>query len=558
MSGSNWANQTVWTADNLYVMRGMNSECVDLIYADPPFNSKANYAAPIGSKAAGAEFKDTWSLSDVDVAWLDLIEAKHPALNRVIRAALSKSDKSYLIYMAARLLEMQRILKPSGSIYLHCDPTMSHYLKLVMDAIFGRGNFRNELVWKRFNFHADAKRFGAITDRLLYYAVSDTPQFNRVRVEYSKTYIQSKFTHREANGRRYRLENLNPPGGRGPVYEFQGITRPWRMAQEKLEALHAEGRIYTKSTVPQLKRYLDEMPGQAVADLWSDIAPINSQAKERTGYPTQKPLALLRRVIEASTERGGGSTGPVLRMRDGLYRSRTATTPVGRYRHRTESRRTGAVPDARRAWPVLRRRPPHGHSAPDGLGAATRLQQPGQPRRALRRTGRAVQRLFGVVQAAPLRSRSHHRPEQGRDRSYREPATALLELQPREGRPGAGISTSEVGSMTDEEQRVLIGETLESHKALRCRLACLDAKADAMADSLRTVAKVLRGKLAATFDDGKLFVSDHPPLNLKKTAVDWPTAEAIADLMAQRAKAQKSLKRIAGKLREMGYGDYVK
>lgn len=120
-------------------MRGMNSESVDLIYLDPPFNSKANYAAPIGSLAAGAEFKDTWTLSDVDIAWLDLIEAKHPALNRVIQAALNNSDKSYLIYMAVRLLEMKRILKPTGSIYLHCDPTMSHYLKLVMDAVFGRG-----------------------------------------------------------------------------------------------------------------------------------------------------------------------------------------------------------------------------------------------------------------------------------------------------------------------------------------------------------------------------------------------------------------------------------
>ena len=128
-------------------MRGMNSESVDLIYLDPPFNSKADYAAPIGSRAAGAEFKDTWTLQDVDIAWLDLIENKHPKLWRVIQAARTNSDKSYLIYMAVRLLEMQRLLKPAGSIYLHCDPTMSHYLKLVMDAIFGRGNFRNELIW---------------------------------------------------------------------------------------------------------------------------------------------------------------------------------------------------------------------------------------------------------------------------------------------------------------------------------------------------------------------------------------------------------------------------
>ena len=138
----NWANQTIWTGDNLPILRGMNSESVDLIYLDPPFNSKANYAAPIGSKAAGAAFKDTWTLSDVDAEWINLIEAKHPALYRVLLAAMSSSDKSYLAYMAARLLEMRRVLKPTGSIYLHCDPTMSHYLKLVMDAIFGRRNFR--------------------------------------------------------------------------------------------------------------------------------------------------------------------------------------------------------------------------------------------------------------------------------------------------------------------------------------------------------------------------------------------------------------------------------
>ena len=137
MAQPNWANQTIWTGDNLPIMRGMNSESVDLIYLDPPFNSKANYAAPIGSKAAGAEFKDTWTLSDVDVEWINLIEEKHP-LHRVLLAAMTDGDKSYLVYMAARLIEMYRLLKPAGSIYLHCDPTMSHYLKLLMDAVFGQ------------------------------------------------------------------------------------------------------------------------------------------------------------------------------------------------------------------------------------------------------------------------------------------------------------------------------------------------------------------------------------------------------------------------------------
>ena len=143
----NFCSKTIWTGDNLPIMRGMNSNTIDLIYLNPPFNSKTNYAAPIGSKAAGAEFKDTWTLSDLDVEWVNLIESKHPALYRVIMAAMTDSNKSYLVYMAARLLEMKRLLKPTGSIYLHCDPTMSHSLKLVMDAIFGWKNFRNEILW---------------------------------------------------------------------------------------------------------------------------------------------------------------------------------------------------------------------------------------------------------------------------------------------------------------------------------------------------------------------------------------------------------------------------
>lgn len=171
--------KTIFTGDNLPIMRGINSESVDLIYLDPPFNSNANYAAPIGSEAAGAEFKDTWTLDDVDNAWLDLIETKYPALNRVIHAAMTNSDKSYLIYMAARLLEMKRILKDTGSIYLHCDSTMSHYLKLVMDAIFGKQNFRNEIVWHYYNVASTSKKFiGRKHDTIFFFAKSDATSFN--------------------------------------------------------------------------------------------------------------------------------------------------------------------------------------------------------------------------------------------------------------------------------------------------------------------------------------------------------------------------------------------
>ena len=181
----NWQNKSVFTGDNLPIMRGMNSESVDLIYLDPPFNSKTNYAAPIGSKAAGAEFKDTWTLSEIDIAWLDLIDTRHPALNRVIQAAMTNSDKSYLIYMAVRLLELHRILKPTGSVYLHCDPTMSHYLKLVMDAIFGNQNFRNEIIWHYRRWTGKAKRFQRLHDVILFYTNSDEHKFNNLYDAYT-------------------------------------------------------------------------------------------------------------------------------------------------------------------------------------------------------------------------------------------------------------------------------------------------------------------------------------------------------------------------------------
>ena len=201
-------SKTIFTGDNLPIMRGMNSESVDLIYLDPPFNSKANYAAPIGSEAAGAAFKDTWTLSDVDIAWLDLIEAKHPRLNRVIQAAMSNSDKSYLVYMAVRLLEMMRILKPTGSIYLHCDPTMSHYLKLVLDAVFGKQNFRNEIVWAYTQGGRSLKGFARKHDVILRYTKSKDFLFNSddVRIDYELVSKKSSdsFTKIDENGRFYK------------------------------------------------------------------------------------------------------------------------------------------------------------------------------------------------------------------------------------------------------------------------------------------------------------------------------------------------------------------
>ena len=177
MVAPNFADKTIWTGDNLDILRGMNSACVDLIYLDPPFNSNQNYAAPVGSRAAGAAFKDTWTLSDLDVAWMGLIADEQPATAHVVKTAgltHGKGMQSYLTMMAVRLMEMRRVLKDSGSIYLHCDPTASHYLKLLMDAVFGAGGFRNEITWKRRHGFSSAVhesvRFGICTDIIFFYA----------------------------------------------------------------------------------------------------------------------------------------------------------------------------------------------------------------------------------------------------------------------------------------------------------------------------------------------------------------------------------------------------
>ena len=254
MAERNFASRTIWTRDCLEVMRGMNSETVDLIYLDPPFNSNVDYAAPIGSQAAGAGFRDMWYLSDIDAEWIELIEKPQPRLWRVLLAAMTDSDKSYLTYMAARLMEMPRLLKPTGTIYLHCDPKMSHYLKLVMDAIFGPRNFRNEIVWCYSGGGQPKSDFPRKHDLIFRYTASDEYTFNRdeMRIPYDSDYQATVFAGDD--------------------------TR-------------APGRTY--------KPHPD---GKVVEDWWRGIA--RPYGKARTGYPTQKPLPLLDRIIRASTNPG--------------------------------------------------------------------------------------------------------------------------------------------------------------------------------------------------------------------------------------------------------------
>lgn len=228
---------------------------------------------------------------------------------------------AYLSMMAPRLVELRRTLKPTGSLYLHCDPTASHYLKLLLDAVFGPENFKNDITWRRTSTKADYKQgatnWPRVHDVLLYYVKSDEEAgvFHQPFAPYGEDYLSVKYRYKDADGRAYRLSDLTAPGSgsRGhPQYEFLGITRFWRYNKERMQELYEAGRIVqTKpGTVPQYKRYLDEVPGIAIGDVWDDIPPINSQALERLGYPTQKPEALLERVIQSSTTEGDAVLDP--------------------------------------------------------------------------------------------------------------------------------------------------------------------------------------------------------------------------------------------------------
>ena len=293
---------------------------MNLIYLDPPFNSNANYAAPIGSQAAGAEFKDTWTLQDIDDAWLGLIADEYPALHAGIQASgqiHGDSMKSYLIYMAIRILEMKRILKEDGSIYLHCDSSASHYLKIIMDAIFGRVNFRNDIVWRRASGAAKGsqhkpKRFGRDTDSLLFYAKSSKTLFNGAFRDRSPEEIAEKFPHRDEKGA-YNTDTplfCQPSMGARPnlCYEYKGVRNPhpsgWRVSRALLEEMDSRGEIiWREGKRPLRKKYAHSDQGHPQGDLWIDIGNLTNEV-EKLGYPTQKPLKLLERVINASSNEG--------------------------------------------------------------------------------------------------------------------------------------------------------------------------------------------------------------------------------------------------------------
>ncbi|MXZ51991.1 MAG: site-specific DNA-methyltransferase [Acidimicrobiaceae bacterium] len=393
MAESNWAHQTIWTGDNLPIMRGMNAESVDLIYLDPPFNSKADYAAPIGSKAAGAEFTDTWTLTDIDVEWINLLQDRHPALWRVLLAAMTPSDKSYLAYMAVRLIELHRILRNDGSLWLHCDPTMSHYLKLLLDAIFGRGQFRNEIIWRYPKYSPGKHKFGSNFDQLLFYA-KDVNKFT------------PQTEDRDKPVRQLVRENVD------------GVLRNKRGPDGEL--------IYRTSTT------------RNVAAVW-DMSIVMPASKDYLGYPTQKPLGLLQRIIAASSDPGDMVLDPFCGC---------ATTLVAAH---DLTRNWAGIDISAKAAELVTHRITERQGLFSGIVHRTDLPQrtdlgtppplllPRQPRSALRQPGRTLRRLPRTLPDAEPHRGPHHRHREGRHRPSRQPPAPLRPLQQRQRRPRHGV-----------------------------------------------------------------------------------------------------------------------
>ncbi len=313
----------LYYGDNLAVLRDyIPDNSVDLIYLDPPFNSRQDYnvlfAEKDGSRSASqiTAFKDTWEWNqEASRSYHEVVERGGKVADAMIafHTLLGGSDMlAYLAMMTPRLIELRRVLKETGSIYLHCDPTASHYLKLLMDAVFSPQFFRNEVVWRRTNAHNDARRrFGDQSDIILFYSKSDSSTFNPCFIEYSESYKKSHYSLIDENGRRFTTRDLRSPGPRPNLtYEYKGYkphANGWSVSRQLMEKLDAEGRLYFPSDPNgriRLKRYLDEMPGTPIGNVWEDIFPINSQAQERLGYPTQKPEALLERILKASSNEG--------------------------------------------------------------------------------------------------------------------------------------------------------------------------------------------------------------------------------------------------------------
>ena len=335
MTRPNFENRTLYHGDNLDFLRSINTETIDLIATDPPFNKGRDFHATPDSLADGASFQDRWRWSeDVHEPWIDQMQDDWPTVWAVVdwtRMTHGDAMAAFLCFMAVRLVAMHRVLKSTGTMYLHCDPTASHYLKALMDAVFEHRNFRNEIVWKRTSSHNRAKRFGPVHDIILCYAKGERPVWNRVLESLDAKYVAKQYRHEDSRGK-HRRDNLTGPGPRtgetGRAWRGVAPTdkgRHWELPPDRalpdwfefpvawgslsvaarLDEMDRQGLIHwSKNGVPSFKRYLTERSGQAAQDVITDIEPLSTASVERQGYPTQKPLALYRRFIRASSNEG--------------------------------------------------------------------------------------------------------------------------------------------------------------------------------------------------------------------------------------------------------------
>ncbi len=317
---------TLFYGDNLPILREhVPDESVDLIYLDPPFNSNRSYNV-LFKDESGQEaeaqitaFEDTWHWNAAtERTYHEIVQNAPPRVAQMIGALRefvgTNQMMAYLVMMAARLVELHRVLKPAGSLYLHCDPTASHYLKIVLDTIFGPENFVNEIVWKRTSAHSSAQKYGPVHDAILFYSKSSSFVWRQQYQPFDDEYVASHYRSTDENGRNYTLSDLTAAGTRKgssgmPWRGFDPAAKGnhWKYTIERLDELDAAGKIYWPKKVggwPRYIRYLDEVKGVPAQDVWVDIDPINAQAQERLGYPTQKPLALLERIIQASSNEG--------------------------------------------------------------------------------------------------------------------------------------------------------------------------------------------------------------------------------------------------------------
>ena len=305
----NWANRTLFHGDNLDFLRAMNSNTIHLIATDPPFNKGRDFHATPDSLASGASFQDRWSWKDdVHKEWIEQLSEDWPEVWSTIqgsRDSWGDDMGAFLCFMAVRILEMHRILRDDGSMYMHCDPTASHYLKALMDSIFGNNNFRNEIVWERTAGRSDAKAFARVHDIILYYVKSNSYEWHQQYESLSTDYIKQNYRYKDRYGP-YTTMPLSGGGVSGTTHAFiwRGIyAKNWRFTMDSLEKLDADGRIHwSRNNKPRRKFYLSESKGVAARDIITNIN--RASSKERIGYPTQKPIALYERIIKASSKEG--------------------------------------------------------------------------------------------------------------------------------------------------------------------------------------------------------------------------------------------------------------